>query len=190
MVGWSTNADRAQGCDVHPPAKQDCARRLAGSALALVYNRSVAWRSPTFASQVAAAASGGAVTVTLRDVGAAGLQEVYPFNYQHTRGMSGTGPVVPVFDCAAHDRAAPGTCAWAAVKLSTGAWANATVTLGAGGGPAVTFTPDIPAAARASLGRSLASAYAWGSVPMMSLYDRTTQLPVLGWNESVDARAG
>ena len=39
MVGWSTNADRAQGCDVHPTQKQDCARRLAHSALALKYGR-------------------------------------------------------------------------------------------------------------------------------------------------------
>ena len=162
------------------PAKQDCARRLADSALAMVYHRStmtstslahlsllalhastnavsamsrglrhaaggfvligarfrddqslwlcmpelgpasgVAWRSPRFKSQVAAPAGEhtGAITISLTDVGAAGLHEVYPFNYRHTRGTSGTGPVVPVFDCAAHDLAAPGTCAWAVRQL-------------------------------------------------------------------------
>jgi hypothetical protein len=66
MVGWSTNADRAQGCDVHPPAKQDCARRLANSALALVYNESIAWRSPRLLSQVASPTD-GSVTITLSD---------------------------------------------------------------------------------------------------------------------------
>jgi hypothetical protein len=186
----STNADRAQGCDVHPPAKQDCAKRLADSAMALVYKRNVAWRSPTFNSQMASPTSGGAVKITLNDVSDAGLHETYPFNYQHTRGASGTGPVVRNFDCTVHDVAGPGTCAWAAVKLATGQWVNATVTIappsgGASSSPQLTFTPDMPAAARASVGASVASAYAWGSVPMMSLYDKHTALPVLGWNESV-----
>ena len=180
MVGWSTNADRAQGCDVHPTQKQDCARRLAHSALALKYGRHLAWRSPTFRSQ--AAGPGGSVTIELNDVSDGGLHEVFPFNYLNTRGPSGTGPVVPMFDCAAHDKAGPGTCAWAAVQLANGAWANATIAARA---RSVTFTPMVSSAERAALGPPLATAYAWGSVPMMSLYDAGTGLPVLGWNVSL-----
>ena len=46
----------------------------------------------------------------------------------------------------------------------------------------VKFTPD---AAQAVARPSVASAYGWGSVPMMSLYDAETDLPVIGWNETV-----
>ena len=76
-----------------------------------------------------------------------------------------------------------------AVKLATGRWVNATVTLGPASRPGtVVLTPDmadIPPTARESVGASVASAYAWGAVPMMSLYDTATALPVLGWNETV-----
>ena len=107
------------------------------------------------------------------------MKEVYPFNYRHTKGVSGTGPVVAAFDCASHDKAGPGTCAWAALKLGSGKWVNATVSAH---GSAVKFTPD---AAQAAARPSVASAYGWGSVPMMSLYDTETDLPVIGWNETV-----
>lgn len=180
MVGWSTNADRAQGCDVHPPAKQDCARRLANSALALVYNESIAWRSPRFLSQVALPS--GSVTITLSDISPKGLKSVFPFNYQHTRGASGTGPEVPIFDCAAHDKAGPGTCAWAAVKLANAGWVNATITV-LSGSSSVKFTPQINHTV--VMNRPIATAYGWGSVPMLSLYDAETELPVIGWNETI-----
>ena len=32
--------------------------------------------------------------------------------------------------------------------------------------------------------RVLPQAYAWGGVPLMSLYDKHTHLPVLGWNRT------
>ena len=57
---------------MHPPAKQDCAKRLAHSALALVYNHTIAWRSPTFLSQ-AASPTDGSVTITLKGVSASGI---------------------------------------------------------------------------------------------------------------------
>ena len=118
----------------------------------------------------------------------AGLKAVFPFNYQHTRGASGTGPVVPMFDCAAHDKAGPGTCAWAAVKLGS-RWLNATITLL--NSSSVKFTPDMAAARNGSGsgllgGAAVASAYGWGSVPMMSLYDAETNLPVIGWNKTIE----
>ena len=88
--------------------------------------------------------------------------------------------VVARFDCASHDKAGPGTCAWAAVQLAGGAWVNATVSVH---GSSVTFTPDM--AEGSVVRKSIASAYGWGSVPMLSLYDAETDLPVVGWNETV-----
>ena len=35
-------------------------------------------------------------------------------------------------------------------------------------------------------GVAVASAYGWGSVPMMSLYDAETNLPVIGWNKTIE----
>lgn len=110
-----------------------------------------------------------------------GLKSVFPFNYQHTRGVSGTGPVVPMFDCASHDKAAPGTCAWGAVKLANIGWVNASIALLHNG--SLKFTPQVSDTATA--GRAVASAYGWGSVPMLSLYDTETDLPVIGWNETI-----
>ena len=37
-VGWATNADKGDGCNIHPPAKQFCAHRLAAASLALRYS--------------------------------------------------------------------------------------------------------------------------------------------------------
>jgi hypothetical protein len=31
----------------------------------------------------------------------------------------------------------------------------------------------------------VASAYGWGAVPMMTVYDKASNLPVLGWSEAV-----
>lgn len=48
-VGFATNADHGMGCNIHPSAKQYCARRLANAALALRYGKtSLAWRSPAY----------------------------------------------------------------------------------------------------------------------------------------------
>ena len=54
MVGYGTNADHGAGCNIHPPPKQYCGKRLANSAMALQYGKAIPWRSPTFKSQVAA----------------------------------------------------------------------------------------------------------------------------------------
>jgi hypothetical protein len=92
-VGYATNADHGAGCNIHPPPKQFCARRLAASAMAIAYGHPVAWRSPSFSSQranvaVAAnvvantAASSPSVTVKLRDVSLAGVRDdPYPYHY-------------------------------------------------------------------------------------------------------------
>ena len=49
-VGWASNVDVGFGCNIHPPAKQHVSRRLADSALAVVYNQKVAWKSPMYVS--------------------------------------------------------------------------------------------------------------------------------------------
>ena len=85
-VGYATNADHGAGCNIHPPPKQYCAKRLASSALALVYKREVMWKSPSFESQTAYA-SPPSVTVSFNDVSSGGLRDdQYPFNYSAAFG--------------------------------------------------------------------------------------------------------
>ena len=171
-VGYSTNADHGDGCNIHPPYKQYCATRLAASAMALEYGHDVAWRSPSFKSQLASA-SPPSVTVSLHDVSAAGLRDdQYPYNYNPAH----KGP----FNCT--DNA--GKCAWAELQLANGSWVNATIAV-ASGGAALTLTA---AAARlAGAGAPVASRYGWGAVPMLSVYDKSTGLPLLPWSEKVTA---
>ena len=174
MVGYATNADHGAGCNIHPPPKQYCGRRLAASALDLVYGQKTArWRSPRFASQVMAASPVPTATVTLSDVSAAGLStDTYPFNYAGLGGAT----------CAELDaKSGRGTCAWAALRLSTG-WVNATVR--ADGSNKLVLTAP---AADAAAGAPLASSYGWGSIPMMNVYDADGPaygLPALAWNET------
>lgn len=165
-VGYATNADHGAGCNIHPPPKQYCARRLAKSAMALAYDQQVPWKSPSFASQVASA-SPPAVMVKLKDVSPEGLRDdQYPFNL-----LGGA------FDCAAN----VGKCAWAELQLSNGSWVNATIAVLPGN--ALTLTASQPTLASADA--PVASRYAWGAVPMMSVYDKATELPLLPWSEKV-----
>ncbi len=150
---------------VHPPPKQYCGKRLANSALALEYGQEIAWRSPSFKSQVASAAP-PSVTVALHDVSSAGLRDdQYPYNY-----LGGA------FDCAKNK----GKCAWAELQLANGSWVNATVSVAGG---ALTLT----AAGAGAAGAPVASRYGWGAVPMLSVYDKETGLPLLPWSEKAAA---
>jgi len=160
-VGYATNADHGAGCNIHPPPKQYCATRLANSALALQYGKTLAWKSPSFQSQQC---EPGSVTVKLNDVSSSGLRDdQYPFNY-----LGGS------FDCNTN----AGKCAWAQLQLGDGSWINATVAVA---GENVIFTAP---AGETSTGSPVASRYGWGAVPMMSLYDKQTGLPVLPWSEN------
>ena len=78
-VGWATNADRGDTCNIHPGAKQDCGRRLADSALALIYGQDNAWRSPRYAhATVVANGQGGKIIVEVQlDDGNAVLEALY-----------------------------------------------------------------------------------------------------------------
>ena len=48
-VGYGVNADHGAGCDIHPPPKQYCAKRLANSTVEITYGQKVGgWQSPTY----------------------------------------------------------------------------------------------------------------------------------------------
>jgi hypothetical protein len=135
---------------------------LANSALALEYGQTIQWKSPSFLTQTASA-SLASVTVQFDNVGATGLRDdQYPFNY-----LDGT------FNCTQN----AGKCAWAELQLSDGSWVNATITLAVGGAGLTLSAP----AAQAGAGAPVASRYGWGAVPMLSVYDKQTGLPVLPW---------
>ncbi|KAL3892624.1 MAG: hypothetical protein SGPRY_014949 [Prymnesium sp.] len=167
-VGYATNADHGAGCNIHPPPKQYCAKRLANSALALAYGRDILWKSPSFGNQLASAFP-PSVHVRLRDVSPRGLRDdYYPFNY-----LGGA------FNCTLR----VGKCAWAELLFKNGVWVNATLSVSADGMGLTVTAP--PIAAGWGEGAPVASRYGWGAVPMMSVYDRQTGLPVLPWYENV-----
>jgi sialate O-acetylesterase len=170
-IGYATNADYGAGCDIHPPTKQPCGIRLGNSALALQYNRTdIKWRSPSYISANATMMGIAArVVVDLADVGDNGLLITYPHNH-----LDGT------FNCTAQE---PGTCAWASVRLTKEGWVNATVTISEG-------RRMVLIAAVTQPGQNvIGSAYGWGSVPMLNVYDARTDLPVLPWNRSLSVFA-
>jgi len=163
-VGYATNADHGVGCNIHPPQKQYCAQRLAKSALALQYGEHIAWKSPTFKASTASA-SPPSVLVTLNDVSSSGLRDdQYPFNAQF-------------IDCDS-----TGKCAWAELQSQDGTWINATVMVES------SSTLRLTAIQGSDMdGAPVASRYGWGAVPMMNVYDRGTELPLLPWFENVSA---
>lgn len=159
-VGYATNADHGAGCNIHPPPKQYCGTRLANSAMALQYGSGAAWKSASFKLQTTATSPPSA-TVTLKDVSAAGLRDdQYPYNY-----LGGT------FNCTQN----AGKCAWAELQLGNGTWVNATISVGSG-------SATLVLTATAGMGAPIASRYGWGAVPMLSVYDKGTGLPVLPWS--------
>jgi hypothetical protein len=169
-VGYATNADHGAGCNVHPPTKQPCGIRLGNSALALQYNKTdIQWKSPSYAFASADIGEREAsVAVDLADVSDDGLFTIYPHNQ-----LAGT------FNCTAQE---PGTCAWASIHLSHEGWVNATVVAQ---GKRLLLTVRVTEPGQNVIG----SAYGWGSVPMLSVYDARTNLPLLPWNKSVSAFA-
>jgi len=177
-VGYATNADHGRGCNIHPPEKQYVGARLGDAALAIEYGQDILWRSPSYdGAQVVghgSAADGGrvSVAVSLQDLSDGGLTtDVYPYNL-HAIG----GPAT----CAEKNANNTLVCAWAAVKLSSGEWVNATVGVDASG-KALMLSAPVPKPTNA-----IATAYGWGPVPMLNAYDQGTNLPVLPWNRSID----
>jgi len=170
-VGYATNADHGAGCNIHPPPKQFCAKRLAKSALAIVYGHSTPRRSPNYVSANATVENGIArATVTLRDVGDESLRtDVLPANYLYD-AIKGNFS----FDCDAN----AGVCAWASLTLEDGSVLNATVT--AHGGALL-----LEAACAQAGARVVSTSYAFGAVPMMNAYSESG-LPVLPWSAKLE----
>lgn len=211
-VGYATNADHGMGCNIHPAAKQYVSERLVTSVLALRYGRQVVWRSPTYLSAVQEEAGGARdeddevrLRVKLADVGARGLHTIHPFNYESpnygpftVRAGEGVPPPPPplpvVVNCSASYPISPTAnasmseqCAWAALLVNGVGWVNATVQVDVQGRDVVLGARVARSGGneRASSRRIVASAYGWGPIPMMSVYDSASSLPVLAWNETV-----
>ena len=157
----------------------------------------------------AGGAGGGStvsVSVSLHDVSAAGLHAIYPANYDppqigsnwsHIPGASGFGHT----DCSAtfpatwpngtnYNASMELQCAWASIEVG-GAWHNASANVGASGKEMV-LTAAVPAssvvaAAAAAVGGvplvATATSYGWGPIPMMNIYNKDSDLPVLAWNK-------
>ena len=169
----ATNADYGAGGNIHPPYKQHCGQRLANAALSIVYDKGINWRSPTYAA--AAQTGSGEVTVWLHDVLDAGLVLKDPHNI-HTAG-----------DCTKANQKAPGSCAWASIQFDDSAksWVNATVAL-TSDKQGMVLSASPPSGAK----NAVATAYGWGSIPMMTVYradmdGEDGQLPVLTWNRTI-----
>eukprot|EP00746_Dinoflagellata_sp_MGD_P167752 gnl/MRDRNA2_/MRDRNA2_98627_c0_seq1.p1 gnl/MRDRNA2_/MRDRNA2_98627_c0~~gnl/MRDRNA2_/MRDRNA2_98627_c0_seq1.p1 ORF type:complete len:540 (+),score=86.72 gnl/MRDRNA2_/MRDRNA2_98627_c0_seq1:89-1708(+) len=177
---YATNADYGAGGNIHPPYKQYPGARLANAALSNVYRQGINWRSPTYKS--AMQTGKGELLVYLNDVIDSGLVLKYPHNAQIVR------------DCAQLNKRAPHSCAWAELQFNDASksWANASISLSADK-MSIVLAASPPTGATAIIG----SSYAWGAIPMMSVYRADMagtdgQLPVLAWNRQIDniARQG
>ena len=157
-AGYAVNSDHGAACNIHPPQKQNCGRRLGNAALALQYKKSVTYKSPSFASAQLGAAS---ATITLNDVTPAGLVLLPSAN-------AGT------VNCTA----SKGTCAWAALQFDDPAnsWVNASVALTADAQGMVLSAPPPAGSSKVT-----ASSYAWGAIPFMTVYLADADLPVRAW---------
>jgi sialate O-acetylesterase len=212
-VGWATNADNGDGCNIHPPAKQACAKRLANSALTVQYGKAQAWRSPTYESAVATLSSTSVtVTVKLKDVSAAGLRvdesRPYANPFNSSNGYDSLWSLCKEENVNVNCTAANQNCmcGWAAILLGNATswskvecctsggkagcpgdphcnlWINATVSASADGRHLVLkgALPAATARGHASL-EVAATQYGFAPIPIMTVYDKGTDLPVLGW---------
>ena len=189
-VAYATNADHGNGCGIHPPDKQFPGIRLGNAALNIVFGKQeIPWISPTYTSaklnRGSPDASSVSVTVTLAGVSAAGLHLVYPFNARKVAMHADQSLAAACYGLDIKSYA-NGTCGWAAIKVGS-TWLNATVAVG-GGGSTLTLTAQLLDQIGVG-GDSVAveaTAYGWAPIPMMSVYDEATGLPVLPWNRSIE----
>lgn len=183
-IGYSTNADHGLGCNVHPTDKRFCSARLGNSALALQYGQHISWRSPTYSKASAAFAVKGAnassstgpyVVIHLQDVSEQGLYLLdNPYNNRLDPAQ---------FNCSVQK---VGTCAGPMILMNGEAgWVDATVELQEGDSRSTIIMRPIATKSINDDTMILATSYGWGAVPMMTIYDKGTDLPVLGWSEKV-----
>eukprot|EP00797_Seminavis_robusta_P034174 Sro80_g043100.2 (222) ;mRNA; f:62557-63222 len=174
-VGYSTNADMGAGCNIHPPPKQFCGYRLGKSALAIQYGHPIHWKSPSYSKAKSTVdrkhkkkpKGKPSVVVQFQDISSSGLYLLKtPYNAQ-----------VKDFSCKGKPA---GTCAGAAVLLNGKGWVDASISIKSN--TTVTLTASTGDSRKDSI---VATSYGWGSVPMMTIYDKATDLPVLPWNEKI-----
>jgi len=211
-IGYATNADYGAGCNIHPPSKQYCGKRLGRSALALHYGQSnIHWKSPSYheggpvtikkkvrtTTHTAANTVEIKVALLLKDV--ASPNGLYLLEEPHNL-MNGT------FDCS---QQVPGTCAYPQILLNDDryGWVNATIEISSNKPSEIVFRAVVEEEKERINNRNggfeeqqkeqqrglrvstnltaLATSYGWGGVPMMTLYDAQTNLPVLPWKETL-----
>ena len=80
------------------------------------------------------------------------------------------------YDCNAR---AEGNCVGAMMKIEGKDWVEAAVSI-RDGHDVVFSSSHVP-----ETDKIVATRYGWGAVPMMTLYDADTNLPVLPWNEEL-----
>jgi sialate O-acetylesterase len=208
-VGYATNADHGDGCYIHPNEKQWVSERLANSALALVYKKPIQWKSPSYKMAQAvdvevpgshnAGAATAKLTVMFADLGQGGLETRYPSNlrgsYNSDMGPPGPSNPAAIVDCsgsfpinATANASMAFQCAWASLNVEGVGWLNASISLLGSPPSQLVLSAVVPNRNSGDGGTQqqvTASSYGWGPIPMMTLYDRTTGLPVLPWNRTV-----
>lgn len=176
-IAYSTNADRGDGCNIHPPAKQDCGIRLGRSALAIQYGQSsIHWKSPSY-SRSRRSTTDTSVTIALQDVSPQGLYLIdVPFSVDPNR------PSREKAKSRCEDLEL-GTCGGAQVLLSDGkGWVHATIEITDTN--EITLTAKTRTTIRGKASEPLtvvASRYGFAQIPLLTIYDKGTDLPVLPW---------
>jgi Carbohydrate esterase, sialic acid-specific acetylesterase len=177
-IAYATNADRGDGCNLHPPSKQDCGRRLARSALALQYGKSqIRWKSPTYQKAFPSPYNSKSIIIQFRDVSFKGLElSKTPYSMDPNRPTAEPKP-------SRCQDLKPGTCAGAQVYIYDYGWVNATLRLH--GTHMVELIPKLKKWNEAFNVTIVVTSYGWAPIPLLTVYDKATNLPVLPWKSFV-----
>ena len=130
------------------------------------------------------------VSVSLNDISTSsrGLYLSYPSNYASPNYGDSVDKVF--VDCtatfpvnASYNASMSEQCAWSGIEIEgTVGWLNATVSL-TPDARAMLLTASVPDGVDASNAVVKATSYGWGPIPMLSVYDQASGLPVLPWNK-------
>lgn len=190
-VAFSTNADHGAGCNIHPPPKQFCAERLATAALNLLYGqRHLVWRSPA----IDAASAAGALGAVECKPGQTGVSLTLPVANVTAVGLELRAPAnaISELNCSGLNEKTPDTCAWVNVTgvVTTTAEDDGLVKSSASAARPFARNATIsvhgskvqlswPCESEGAAYDVQRVRYGWGSIPMMSVYDKGSGLPLL-----------